>query len=104
MTQFLFVYHGGNTPNQTPEENAAEMTKWQNWMDAKAETLINPGAPVGLSKTVSANGTVDDGGSNPASGYSIVQAIDYDAACKVAQSCPIHESGGTVEVAEIVEM
>ncbi len=104
MAQFLFVYHGGNTPNQTPEQHDAEMVKWQAWMDAESQALTDAGAPVGQSKTVSANGTTDDGGANPASGYSIVQAADYDAVCKVAQTCPIHEVGGTIEVAEIIEM
>lgn len=80
------------------------MAKWQAWMDAESDALVKPGAPVALSKTVSASGTVDNGGANPATGYSIIQAADYDAACKVAQSCPIHEAGGTVEVAEIMEM
>ena len=101
MTQFIFVYHGGGKP-ENPEEAADAMAKWQAWMGSDA--FVNPGAPVGMSKTVSANGTVDNGGSNPASGYSIVQASDIGAACKIAQACPIHESGGTVEVAEIVVM
>lgn len=39
-----------------------------------------------------------------ARGYSIVSADDIAGACEIAKGCPIHESGGTVEVAEIMGM
>ncbi len=103
MAQFIFVYHGG-AASETPQDPQAVMAKWQAWMDAEPGAFINPGAPVGMSKTVSTGGIADNGGSNPTSGFSIVQAADIDAACKIAQACPIHDNNGTVEVAEIMEM
>ena len=104
MPQFIFAYHGGKTP-ETPEEGAEVMAAWQAWMGGMGDALVQPGNPVGMSKTVSAGGVADDGGANPVSGFSVVEAADFDAACDMAKGCPMVVSGnGTVEVAEVIEM
>ncbi|MFK7754040.1 MAG: hypothetical protein AB8B51_16035 [Sedimentitalea sp.] len=104
MPDFMLAYHGGGMP-ETPEEGAKSMAAWQAWMGGMGDNLIEPGAPVGMSKTVSATGTSDNGGANPLSGYSVVRAADFDAAVAMAKGCPIVVDGsGTVEVAEIVQM
>ncbi len=103
MANFVFAFHGGAKP-ETPEEGAAVMAKWAKWMESLGSTLVLPGAPVGMSKTVSASGTVDNGGANPISGYMVISAADINAACETAKSCPIIENGGSVEIAEEIEM
>lgn len=103
MAEYILAYHGGSMP-ETPEEGAKVMLAWQTWMGSMGANLTNPGAPVGMSKTVSAAGVVDNGGANPVSGFSIVKADSMQAACEMAAGCPINESGGSVEVAEIMEM
>ena len=103
MANYIFAYHGGGMP-ETPEEGAKVMAKWQAWMGGLGAAMVDGGAPVGMSKTVSASGVTDDGGSNPLSGYTIVSADNMEAACKMAAGCPINESGGSVEVAECMEM
>ncbi|NRA88749.1 MAG: hypothetical protein HRU28_15475 [Rhizobiales bacterium] len=102
MTQFLFAYHGGKPEND--DQGSEIMAKWQAWMEAEAAAFVDKGAPVGMSKTVSSSGTVDNGGVNPVSGYSIIEAADIEAACKIAKGCPIHENGGSIEIAEIMKM
>ena len=103
MANYVFAYHGGGMP-ETPEEGARVMAAWQAWMGGIAANLVDGGAPVGPSKTVSAAGVADDGGPNPLSGYTIVKADSMDAALEMAAGCPIIESGGSVEVAEAMEM
>ena len=104
MAQFIFAYHGGKKPD-SPEEGAKVMEAWKNWMGSMGDALIVPGAPVGMSKTVSAGGIADDGGANPLSGYSVVEAASIDAASEMAKGCPMVVDGdGSVEVAEILEM
>ena len=104
MPQFIFAYHGGKTPD-TPEEGAEVMAAWQAWMGGMGDALVQPGNPVGMSKTVSGSGVTDDGGANPVSGFSVVEAADIDAACDMAKGCPMVVSGnGSVEVAEVIEM
>lgn len=104
MPDFVFAYHGGKTPD-SPEEGAKVMAAWQAWMGGMGDALVQPGAPVGMSKTVSGSGVVNDGGANPVSGYSVVSAADMDAAVAMAKGCPMVADGsGSVEVAEVLPM
>ena len=104
MPDFMFAYHGGKAP-ETQEEGAKVMAAWEAWYKGIGEDLVHPGNPVGMSKTVSANGVEDNGGSNPLSGFTIVRADSIEAACKIAAACPMVADGsGTAEVAPIVEM
>jgi hypothetical protein len=102
MPNFVFAYHGGKKPD-TPEEGAALMAQWQAWVDDLGDAMINPGTPVGMSKTVSASGVTDDGGPNPLAGFSIVKAENMDAAIAFAKACPFIAMG-TIEVAEAMDM
>ena len=52
MAEFLMVYHGGSMP-ETDDEIAYEMARWGDWMNSLGGQLIEPGAPVGKSKTLS---------------------------------------------------
>lgn len=102
MPHFIFAYHGGKRP-ENDAEMAAEMVRWESWFDSIGASVIDPGNPVGLSRTVSADGIADNGGANPISGYTIIHAGNMDGAIEVARACPIMGSG-TIEVAEIHEM
>lgn len=103
MAQFIFAYHGGSAP-ESPEEGEKVMAAWMAWFGGMGDKVVQPGNPVGMSKTVSASGVADDGGANPLSGYSVVTADSIEAACEMASGCPIIADGGSVEVAEIMEM
>ena len=103
MSDYIFAYHGGNKP-ESPEAGAEMMAKWKAWLGGLGDAVVNPGTPLGMSKTVSAAGVTDDGGSNPLSGYSVVTAESMDAALDMAKSCPVLETGGTIEVAEMMQM
>ena len=79
------------------------MAKWKAWVDGLGDAVVNPGTPLGMSKTVSSSGVSDDGGSNPLNGFSIVKADSMDAALEMAKGCPYLDIG-TIEVAEVKEM
>ncbi len=98
MSNYVFAYHGGKKP-----ERAKLMAKWKARIGCLGDAVVNPGSPVGMSKTVSSGGVSDDGGSNPLSGFSIVKADSMDAALEMAKGCPFLEFG-TIEVAEVKEM
>ena len=102
MPRFIFAYHGGKKP-ESPEAAQAFMARWREWSSAHDAAFENKGAPVGMSKTVSAGGVADNGGSNPLSGYSILDVADIDAAIEIAKSCP-HLVHGTIEIAPIIDM
>ncbi len=98
MSNYIFAYHGGKKP-----ERAQLMAKWEAWIGGLGDAVVNPGSPVGMSKTVSSGGVSDDGGSNPLTGYSIVKADSMEAALEMAKECPFLDMG-TIEVAEVKEM
>lgn len=104
MPKFMFIFHGGGRP-ETQEEGERVMAAWQSWMAGIGTDLVDGGNPAGMSKTVTATGVEDNGGANPVSGYTLINAVDMDAAIEIAKSCPILVGGGgTVEVAEAMEM
>lgn len=104
MPKFIFAYHGGGRP-ETPEAGAEMMQKWEAWLESLGSASVDPGNPVGMSKTVSATGVADDGGPNPLSGFSVVEAGSIDDAVEIAKGCPhLGMGNGTIEIAEMMQM
>jgi len=103
MSEYIIAYHGGKKP-ESPEEGAKHMAKWKAWISDLGDAVVNPGTPLGPSKTVSSDGVADDGGPNPLSGFSIVRADSMDAALEMAKACPTLDLDGTLEVAQVMKM
>ena len=102
MPKYVLAYHGGKKP-ESPEQGAELMARWQAWVEGLGDTMVNPGTPLGMSKTASADGVTDDGGPNPLSGFSVVNAASIEDAVEIAKGCPFLEMG-TIEVAEMMKM
>jgi len=103
MPKFILAYHGG--PRFQPPQNGQQhMIDWKAWMEGLGDAVVDPGMPVGSSKTIGPDGVTNDGGSNPLFGITIVQAQDFDAALAMAGKCPHVALGGTMEVAEAMNM
>ena len=104
MPKFVFAYHGGKAP-ESPEEGAKVMAEWNAWYGSMGEAVVDGGGPAGPSHTVSASGVVQDGGANPLSGLSQVEAASMEAAVEMAKGCPMVQDGsGSVEVCEVLQM
>lgn len=104
MTKYVFIYHGGSAPS-SPQEGEKIMAAWRQWMASIGENLTDGGNPFGPSSTVNSDGSVSgDGGSNPASGYSLINAASAEEAANYAKACPILDAGGSVEICEAMEM
>ena len=104
MAKFLFVYHGGTNPESEAEVKEV-LDAWGKWMGSMGAAVIDGGNPVGQSSTINGDGSVsDNGGSNPATGYGLFEASDLDDAIAKAKRCPILAAGGTVELAEAIDM
>ena len=105
MAKYLFVYHGGGDNPSTAAEVAEIMDAWGAWFGGIGSAVVDGGNPVGKSSTVNSDGSVaDNGGSNPATGYSLIEASDLDDAISKAKGCPILAAGGSVELAEAIDM
>lgn len=104
MAKYLFVYHGGSHP-ESAEAVKEVMNAWGQWFGSLGSAVVDGGNPVGASSTVQSNGSVaTDGGANPASGYSLIEASSLDDALAKAKGCPVLSAGGSVEVAEAIDM
>ena len=102
MAKYLFAYKGGSRLSGEAE-GAAVMAAWGAWFGELGAAVVEPGAPVAASSTVSADG-VSDGANAELSGYSVLQADSLAAATELAKGSPILAAGGTVEVYESHEM
>lgn len=99
MAKYLFVYHGGRSP-ASQEEGVKAMAAWTGWFASLGAAVVDGGNPVGASSTVLSDGSVvANGGANPTTGYSVIEASDLDDALAKAKGCPILATGGSVEVA-----
>ena len=103
MTQFVFVYLGGNQPS-SPEEAKKHFSKYTEWLSALGDSIVSPAIPLKNTSTVSSDGTVREGGSSAMSGFTIIKADSMEAALSIAQACPFLEIGGSLEVSELMQM
>ena len=104
MAKYLFVYHGGGTP-ANPQEAKAVMDAWGAWFGSLGAAIIDGGNPVGKSYTVRADGSLaHDGGANPASGYTLIEAASVEDAHAKALGCPLLKAGGSIEFAQAIDM
>lgn len=104
MAKYLYVYHGGGSMPQSKEEVDKVMQAWGGWFGGLGPAVVDGGNPVGKSTTIKNGSVIDNGGPNPVSGYSIIEAASLDDAVAKAKGCPVHGNGGSVEIAEILPM
>ncbi len=105
MEKYIFIYHGSGSAPENEEEGKKVMQAWMEWFEVMGEAVVDMGAPIGMSSTVHSGGKVSsDGGSNPASGYTIIQANTLNEALEHAKGCPLLEDEGSIEVAQIHSM
>ena len=102
MAKFLYLYSGGQIA-ETPEAQEESMQVWTAWFGSLGDSVVDMGNPFNASSTVTAGGA-SDGGTSKLSGYSIVNAESLAEAARKADGCPVLQSGGSVEVYEVVPM
>lgn len=110
MSEFLYLYRGGQRPT-TPTEAQQEMQRWMTWLKELGERghVKNPGHPIertgklvsGKSKTVTDGPFVEK---DMVGGYTLIEAKDLGQATELATGCPIFDAGGSVEVRPVVKM
>jgi hypothetical protein len=103
MAKYLFAYLGG-TMADTEEARQAAMAAWGAWFGTLGAAVVDAGNPFGPAATVSAPGSVSEGGAAGLTGYSVLSADSLASASKLAEGCPVLASGGSVEVYETFEV
>ncbi len=99
MPKFLVTYHGGGMP-ESEEGRQQAMAAFAAWIGATGKALVDPGAPLGASKTVSPGSVTDGAAPGPFNGYSILDAADLDSAVDLVRAHPYVERGGSLQVSE----
>jgi hypothetical protein len=112
MSEFVYLYRGGQQMPGSPEQAQQQMQKWMGWLkDLTARGHIkDPGHPLESTGKIVAGKPkiVTDGpfaeAKDMIGGYTIVHAADLTHAAELTIGCPIFEVGGTVEVRPIMQM
>ena len=105
MAKYLFVYHGSGAPPPSKEEQKKALDAWGQWFGSMGAAVVDGGHPVGKSTTVKGDGSVvNNGGANPASGYSLIEASTLEDAITKAKGCPLLKNGGSIELAPTFDM
>jgi len=109
MAKFVLLYHGGYMPDgDMPESEdliAAEMAKWNAWFAGHGSAILDFGNPFSpVSKTISSDVTVNDGGKANANGFSILEAGSIDEAVEMTKGHPHLAVGGDISVYEAFDM
>jgi hypothetical protein len=111
MTEFLYLYRGGEGP-KSPAEGQQHMQLWMAWMKDLGEKghLKAMGSPLEKTgKLISGDQKmVSDGplagAKDLIGGYTLIAAEDIDEAAELSKGCPIFQFGGAVEVRPILQM
>jgi len=99
MPRYLLAYHGGHV-DESQEGRERVMKEFGEWFAELGPRLIDPGNPIARAATVDGGTVSDGGGSNPVSGYTVIEADDMEAAIELVKRGPIVHGGRTVEIAE----
>lgn len=100
MKKHLLVYRGA----VQPENGQQHMKDWMAWVHGMGDAMIDPGTPVFPSVTVTSARIHATDSSNPICGISLIQAANQEVATALAQSSPHLDIGGTIEVAETMNL
>ena len=104
MTDFVLVYTGGATPENTTDTEAI-MAEWGAWYGKMGDAIVDGGKPFGASKSVTGNGVSDGPTSSPAAtGYTVIKADSLDEAAARVKDHPHIKYGGQVSVYETFQM
>lgn len=104
MTGYIIAYHGEPKKPANPEEGVEQMGKWKAWLGSMGDAVINPGSPLGQSKVVTPDGILEDDWPNAMFGFTIIEADSMEHAVELAGACPVVEYGGSLRVAELMQM
>ncbi|NDV02577.1 YciI family protein [Pseudoroseicyclus tamaricis] len=99
MPRFIFTYHGGRH-DMTQEEVTDGRQRWMDWMKDLGDRAVEPNNPLKAPEFV---GPGKDE-ITPMMGYSVIEAASAAEAGTLADGCPFLDMGGTIMVAEIVQM
>jgi len=104
MPQFMLVYKGEATDMSelAPDQVQEIMGKWAAWMENIGPAMKDLGNPFGVSASVVDDGTTGTAGA--ATGYSVIEADDINAAMSLTNGHPYLSEGKGDYAIDIFEL
>jgi hypothetical protein len=112
MSEFVYLYRGGEERSSSPQEMQQTMQRWVDWLTSLAGQghIKDKGQPLERGGKIvrGKQKTVTDGpfaeAKDLVGGYTLVEARDLDQAAELSKGCPIFDAGGYVEVRPVMKM
>mgnify|MGYP003411622394 CR=1 FL=1 len=113
MEKFMLIFQGeiSNDQQPSPAEMQDNMAQWMAWIDklAKDGKYVSGEPLLPGGKLIKGNAkNVTDGpyaeGKEIVGGYFIVNAANYDEAVALCEGYPDYESGGSIQVRQVMKM
>ncbi len=95
MERFLIIYRGASEPAERQED------RWTAWFDAMGGAVLDPGSLTQDSVEIPSRLIGPKASSSSLSGYSVLEALDFNAVVRMVQDCPIFDERGSVEIARL---
>jgi hypothetical protein len=103
VAHYLVTYHMEG--HVDPEVMAKARESFMVWAAKTGAALVDPGAPIGSTSTVTGDGFERDIRSDlPFNGWSVIEAADADAAAEILSDHPFVGRGGTLQINAPVEI
>jgi hypothetical protein len=112
MSEYVFLYRGGEDGSSSPERAQQMMQKWMTWLKDLADKghIKDQGQPLERTGKIvkGSKKTVTDGpfaeAKDIVGGYTLIEARDLDQAVELSKGCPILEVEGGVEVRPVMKL
>ena len=112
MSEFVFLYRGGETAPRSPEQAQQTMQRWMAWLKELGDQghIKDQGQPLERTGKVvrGRRKAVTDGpfpeAKDVVGGYTLIEARDLEQAVELSKGCPIFDVDGAVEVRPVMKM
>ena len=101
MAKFLVTFHRGNMA-QDPESVSHARHALVQWAAMTGPALVDVGAPIRSTATLTRDGIRDDDAVSPFLGWSVIDATDRNAAVLLLQDHPLLRLGALLQISEPV--
>lgn len=99
MARYTLFFRGA--PPVNAAEGRARQPQWNDWFHGLGDRVVDRGA---TAKSLGIAGQTSNLHALPlTTGYAVIEADSETEAMKVAESCPVYQEGGIVEVARYVD-
>jgi hypothetical protein len=99
MAHFLIVYRGA--PSGAFDNDSRDARQWDAWFAGLGSALLERGSLTHSSVEIPTRLLGPKLSSSSLAGYSLVEAEDFNAAVQLAETCPIFDEHGSVEIARL---